>query len=108
VVAAEIDSLEVAHAGAAELLATTNAEYKRINALTDGPEKEQARKTLNERGNALAYQVARRAVLRDIYSNAQLQEQLVWFWLNHFSVAQSKGSIRWLVGDYEEQRELCA
>ena len=103
VAAAAIDALDVAHADAAQLLATTNAEYKRINALTDaGAEKEQARKTLNDRGNALAYQAARRDVLRAIYSPAQLQEQLVWFWLNHFSVAQSKGSIRWLVGDYEE------
>jgi uncharacterized protein (DUF1800 family) len=103
VIAAEINSLEVVHADAAQLLAATNAEYKRINTLTDGPEKEQARKTLNERGNALAYQVARRDVLRDIYSSAQLQQQLVWFWLNHFNVAQSKGSIRWLIGDYEER-----
>jgi uncharacterized protein (DUF1800 family) len=103
VVAGEINALEVAHADAAQLLAATNAEYKRINTLSDGPEKEQARKNLNDRGNALAYQAARRDVLRDIYSPAQLQEQLVWFWLNHFSVAQSKGSIRWLIGDYEER-----
>jgi uncharacterized protein (DUF1800 family) len=102
-VAAEISALDVTHADAAQLLAATNGEYKRINALADGPDKEQARKTLNERGNAFAYQAARRDVLRAVYSPAQLQEQLVWFWLNHFNVAQSKGSIRWLVGDYEER-----
>lgn len=103
VVAGEIDALDVAHADATQLLAATNAEYKRISSMADGSEKEQARKALNDRGNALAYQAARRDVLRAIYSPAQLQEQLVWFWLNHFSVAQSKGSIRWLVGDYEER-----
>jgi len=102
VIAGQIDSMEVAHADAAELLAATNAEYKRINTLTDGPDKEQARKTLNDRGNALAYQAARRDLLRALYSPAQLQEQLAWFWLNHFNVAQSKASIRWLVGDYDE------
>jgi len=102
-IAAQINLLDVVHADAAQLLAATNAEYKRINALADGPEKEQARKTLNEHGNAFAYQTARRDVLRAIYSPAQLQEQLVWFWLNHFNVAQSKGSIRWLIGDYEER-----
>ena len=101
-IAMQINLLDVAHADAAQLLAATNAEYKRINALTDGAEKEQARKALNERGNALAYQAARRALLRAIYSPAQVQEQLVWFWLNYFNVAQSKGSIRWLIGDYEE------
>ena len=102
VVAGEINALDVAHADATQLLAATNAEYKRISSMADGPEKEQARKALNDRGNSLAYQAARRDVLRAIYSPAQLQEQLVWFWLNHFSVAQSKGSVRWLVGDYEE------
>jgi len=54
--ATQINLLDVAHANAEQLLAATNAEYKRINALADGPEKEQARKALNERGNALAYQ----------------------------------------------------
>jgi len=102
-IATQINLLDVAHADASQLLAATNAEYKRINALTDGPEKAEARKALNERGNAFAYQVARRDVLRAIYSPAQLQEQLVWFWVNHFNVAQSKGSIRWLIGDYEER-----
>jgi uncharacterized protein (DUF1800 family) len=28
---------------------------------------------------------------------------MVWFWLNHFSVFQGKGNLRWLVGDYEER-----
>jgi uncharacterized protein (DUF1800 family) len=102
-IASQINLLDVVHADAAQLLAATNAEYKRIGALADGPEKEQARKTLNERGNAVAYQAARRELLRAIYSPAQLQEQLAWFWLNHFNVAQSKGSIRWLIGDYEER-----
>ena len=102
-IASQINLLDVVHADAAQLLAATNAEYKRINELPDGPEKEQARKTLNERGNAFAYQAARRDVLRAIYSPAQLQEQLTWFWLNHFNVAQPKGSIRWLIGDYEER-----
>jgi len=102
-IAAQINLLDVGHADATALLAATNAEYKRINALADGPEKEQARKALNERGNELAYQAARRHLLRAIYSPAQLQEQLVWFWLNHFNVTQSKGSIRWLIGDYEER-----
>ena len=102
-IAAQINLLDVTHADAAQLLATTNAEYKRINSLADGADKEQARKALNEQGNALAYQAARRDVLRAIYSASQLQEQLVWFWFNHFNVAQSKGSVRWLIGDYEER-----
>jgi len=38
-----------------------------------------------------------------VYSPSQLQEQMVSFWLNHFSVNQYKANLRWLVGDYAEQ-----
>jgi uncharacterized protein (DUF1800 family) len=102
-IAAEIAALEVAHVDPVQLLADVNAQYKSINAMTDGPDKEQARRTLNERGNRLAYEAIRRDLLRAVYSPAQLQEQMVWFWLNHFSVYQSKANLRWLVGDYEER-----
>lgn len=82
-------------------LAAVNAESQRINALTDEDEKQAARKALSEEGNNLAYEAALRNVLRAVYSPAQLQEQLVWFWLNHFSVFQGKANIRWLIADYE-------
>jgi uncharacterized protein (DUF1800 family) len=100
---AEIASLDVSHLDPAATLAAVDAEYKRINAMPEGPDRQQARKALNEQGNKLAYQAARRDVLRAVYSPAQLQEQMVWFWLNHFSVFQGKERVRWLVGDYEER-----
>jgi uncharacterized protein (DUF1800 family) len=102
-IAAEIGALEVTHADPQRWLADLGAQYKDINAMPDGADKEQARKTLNERGNRLAYEAVRRDLLRAVYSPAQLQEQMVWFWLNHFSVFQYKANLRWLVGDYEEQ-----
>jgi uncharacterized protein (DUF1800 family) len=101
-IAAQIDALEVTHADSLSTLAETNAKYKAINSMPDGPDKEQARKALNEHGNKLAYEAIRRDLLRALYSEDQLQEQMVWFWLNHFSVFQYKGNLRWLVGDYEE------
>lgn len=102
-VAAEIAALEVTHADPAQWLAGLNARRKAINAMSDGPDKEQARKAFNDRGNKLAYEAIRRDLLRAVYSPAQLQEQMVWFWLNHFSVHQYKADLRWLVGDYEER-----
>lgn len=102
-VQAQIDALAVSHGDAVETLAAVNAQYKLTNGMPEGPEREQARKVLNEQGNDLAYQAARRDVLRAVYSSAQLQEQMVWFWLNHFSVFQGKERLRWLVGDYEER-----
>jgi hypothetical protein len=40
-------------------------------------------------------------VLRAIYSNRQLEEQMDDFWFNHFNVFVGKGADRYLVTDYE-------
>ncbi|MGA2708731.1 MAG: DUF1800 domain-containing protein [Steroidobacteraceae bacterium] len=101
-IAADIDAMEISHAQPASWIADVNAQYKAINEMPDGTDREQARKALNDRGNKLAYEAIRRQLLRAVYSPSQLQEQMVWFWLNHFSVYQHKGNLRWLVGDYEE------
>ena len=102
-IAAQIANMEVAHAEPLRWLADVNAANKSINALADGMDKEQQRKTLNDRGNKLAYEAIRRELLRSLYSPSQLQQQMIWFWLNHFSVQQYKANLRWLVGDYEER-----
>ena len=102
-IAAQINALQISHADPEKWLADLNAQYKTINAMPDGAGKEQARKTLNDHGNALAYEAIRRELLRAVYSPSQLQEQMEWFWLNHFSVHQYKANLRWLVGDYSER-----
>ncbi|MGH8323980.1 MAG: DUF1800 domain-containing protein, partial [Steroidobacteraceae bacterium] len=102
-VAAQIDALEISHSDAAQLLTYVHRQQQRINALSDGPGKQGARKALNDQGNHLAYESARRELLRAIYSPARLQEQVVSFWLNHFSVFQYKANDAWLVGDYPER-----
>ena len=101
-IAAQINVLEVSRADPERWLGDLNAQYKTINAMADGPDKEQARKTLNDHGNKLAYEAIRRELLRAVYSPAQLREQMQWFWLNHFSVHQNKANLRWLIGDYAE------
>jgi uncharacterized protein (DUF1800 family) len=101
-IASQINAMEVSRADPAQSIAGVNGQYKVINAMPDGPDKEQARKALNDRGNKLAYEAIRRELLQAVYSPSQLQEQMVWFWLNHFSVHQYKANLRWLVGDYEE------
>ncbi len=102
-IASQIDALEVTRLDPLRALSDLNAQNRAINAMPDGPDKEQARKSVNDRGNQLAYQAIRRDLLRAVYSPAQLREQMVWFWLNHFSVYQYKANVRWLVGDYEER-----
>jgi uncharacterized protein (DUF1800 family) len=101
-IATEIAALGVSHVDAAAVLADVSARHKAIRAMPDGPDKEQARKALYEEGNKLANEAVRRDLLRAVYSPAQLQEEMVWFWLNHFSVYKDKAELRWLVGDYEE------
>ncbi len=101
-VAQAIAALRISHTDAAQLFVSVTAEQKRINALPDGPDKQTARQALNDQGNQLAYEARRRELLRAIYSPAQLKEQMVWFWLNHFSVFEQKGNVRWMMGDYSE------
>jgi uncharacterized protein (DUF1800 family) len=98
--ASQIDALEISHSSSAELLAAVFKEQQRINTLTDETQKQTDRKALNDKGNKLAYEAARREILRALYSPAQLQEQLTWAWLDHFSVFQYKANDAWLVGDY--------
>ena len=101
-IAAQIDALQVSHSSASQLLLAVTQEQQRINALSDDAAKQADRKALNEQGNHMAYEAARRELLRAIYSQAQIQEQMTWFWLNHFSVFQYKANDAWLVADYAD------
>ncbi len=82
----QITALDVSHTDPAIILPVVAQEQQRINALPDEGAKQNERKALNDKGNHLAYEAARREILRALYSPAQLQEQLDWFWLNHLSV----------------------
>jgi uncharacterized protein (DUF1800 family) len=42
-------------------------------------------------------------LLRAIYSNRQLNEELVDFWFNHFNVFLDKGADRYLITEYERE-----
>ncbi|MFT4249628.1 MAG: DUF1800 domain-containing protein [Pseudomonas sp.] len=82
------------------LLAQQAARAKQIRAMPDGDDKVAARKALQQQGAAMVQQVRQAQLLRSIYAPDQLREQMVWFWLNHFSVHADKGRLRWMVGDY--------
>jgi uncharacterized protein (DUF1800 family) len=86
-----------------QVLAEVEAENKRILGLPDDEVRQQARQAQNQAANQAASESARRHLLRALWSPAQVQEQMTWFWLNHFSVFQGKGNLRWTVADYEEQ-----
>jgi uncharacterized protein (DUF1800 family) len=51
----------------------------------------------------LAYDLNEAKLYRAIYSNRQLEEQMVDFWFNHFNVYMDKGADRILTSSYERE-----
>ncbi len=78
-------------------------EQQRINALTSDDDKQKARMALNQAGNQVTYETAKRHLLRALDSPSQLREQMTWFWMNHFNVFAGKANVRWALAEYEEQ-----
>jgi len=46
-------------------------------------------------------QIVANRVIRDVYSEKQLQEVMVDFWQNHFNVFAGKAAVRWYIPSYE-------
>lgn len=99
---ADLAHLDLLNQSLLQILSDVDAENRRINTLATDDEKQAARKLQNEAAARIVYQTGKRHLLRALYSPAQLREQMVWFWDNHFSVFQGKGNLRWSVADYEE------
>ncbi len=102
---AQIDAMDISRQSTEQLFREAVAEQKQIKEMKASDSDEagkRARMQLNAFGNQLLDETARRQLLRAIYSPAQLEQQMDWFWLNHFNVFARKGAERWLVADYEE------
>jgi uncharacterized protein (DUF1800 family) len=99
----QIDGMRLAREPMAALVVEADARSKAANALTDPDQKKAAREAYNQAMNDLNREAATRSILRDLYSPAQLREQMTWFWLNQFNVQAGKRDIRAMVGDYEDQ-----
>lgn len=50
-----------------------------------------------------AAEVNQRALWRALYSNRQLQDQMSWFWMNHFNVDLQKGDVGIFLSQYEDR-----
>jgi uncharacterized protein (DUF1800 family) len=73
-----------------------------IDKIVDDDQKKSARKDLGEQLNGIGREAATRMLLRALYSPNQLQEQMTWFWFNHFNVHQYKNDARLMLADYEQ------
>ncbi|MEO9080488.1 MAG: DUF1800 family protein, partial [Rhodanobacter sp.] len=86
----------------AELLAEEVDARRQLKAMPDGEAKVAAKKQLQKHAGELAQQAQQAELLHAIYGSNPLKEQMVWFWLNHFSVYAAKGRVRLVAAHYEE------
>ena len=98
-----IHGYEVVNTPPDQLIASFQAEQQRIKDMPDGDAKVDARKALQQHGNDLLQQAQQAALLRAVYGSNQLKEQMVWFWLNHFSLYGAKGRVRWVAARFAEE-----
>jgi len=66
-------------------------------------EKAELQKRLRREFAELDLETFQRRTIRALASPYPLQEQLTWFWFNHFNVFQNKKQVRFLLPDYEER-----
>jgi uncharacterized protein (DUF1800 family) len=100
-VQATIDSMTISQRPLASLVAEVEAQRRAFR--NAGAEQRKAeRRDYQQELARLGREAQTRMLLRALYSPNQLQEEMTWFWMNHFSVFQQKGPIRAFIGDYEE------
>jgi len=100
---AQIAEMSISRTPLPELVRGMETQRKAIDGITDDEQKKSAQQVYQKEMTRLARESASRMLLRAIYSPNQLQEQMTWFWFNHFNVHQYKSNVRVLVGDYEAQ-----
>jgi uncharacterized protein (DUF1800 family) len=99
----QIDSMTITRTPLVELVQKTEQMRKDADALTDDDAKKAALQAYQQELNRLQRETETRHLLRALYSTNQVQEQMTWFWINHFSVHKSKSNLRAMLGDYEEK-----
>ncbi len=77
-------------------------ERVRSNADQNAEAKEDAKKDYQQQLQQLALEAGSRRVLRGLYSDRQLEEQMLAFWSNHFNIHLAKHNVRGMLGDFEE------
>lgn len=102
-IAGLIHGFEAVRTPLPRLLENLHDAQEQAKALPAGPQRDAANKAWQKHGYELMQQARQAELLQAVYGPNQLKEQLVWFWLNHFSVYAPKGRIRWELADYEQR-----
>jgi uncharacterized protein (DUF1800 family) len=101
-VAQQIAALSIQTTPMAPRVMALEQRRRDLDKLPDEDARKSARKTYQDELNGIARETATRMLLRALYSPSQLQEQVTWFWFNHFNVFQHKHDERLLLADYEQ------
>jgi len=99
---AQIDALPVSRQTLPDLVTEGIRLRAAFQQPADPAQKQEAGKVYKEFMADRRDDAAVRSLLRDIYSPDQLQEQMTWFWFNHFNVFSRARDIRPMLADYEE------
>ena len=100
---AQIDAMSITRESLPARVVALEAQRRAADALKDDEAKKAAQQAYQQELNRQGRESAQRFVLRALYSPQQVQEQMVWFWMNHFSLHLYKGNLRALIPDFEEQ-----
>jgi uncharacterized protein (DUF1800 family) len=98
----QINAMRISQSPLDVLVTQVEADRRAADAIADPDQKKTAQQAYQQELGAIAREAATRSLERDLYSPNQLQEQMTWFWLNHFNVNQNKSNIRVMIGDYED------
>ena len=98
-----IDALSISQKPMAQIQREVADLRQQIRAEQNPDEAAKLRQQVQSQLNQLSTEAQQRHIWRALYSPHQLQEQMTWFWMNHFNVSTRKGDVRLWVGDYEEQ-----
>ena len=100
-VPAQIDALALNQKSMPNWVVEMEQRRRDAAAIASDDAKKSAQQLYQQDMNRLARDAATQMLLRALYAPNQLQEQLTWFWFNHFNVHQYKSNLRAMVGDYE-------
>ena len=100
-VQAQIDALALNQKSMPNWVVEMEQRRRDAAAIASDDAKKSAQQLYQQDMNRLARDAATQMLLRALYAPNQLQEQLTWFWFNHFNVHQYKSNLRAMVGDYE-------
>jgi len=97
-----IDGMSISKQPAQDALIEVREHQLSVQRL-EGEKKVQARKNARQISRTRTDEAGWRATWRALYSPNQLQEQMTWFWMNHFNVYSKKGNVGVVLDDYEER-----